>query len=135
MANKVIQLKDGSDNLFPTPPNDYIVEQGTSGIWTYRKWNSGIAECWGIKDSQVTQWDTWGNLFEGAPAVQENFPSGLFISAPLFYVTATAWAGLAGVETWKEPTATQTPILNVIRPSTVGAGTVHFNMYAKGKWK
>lgn len=26
---------------------DYIVEQGTSGIWTYRKWYSGIAECWG----------------------------------------------------------------------------------------
>lgn len=26
---------------------DYIVEQGTSGGWTYRKWNSGIAECWG----------------------------------------------------------------------------------------
>ena len=25
---------------------DYIVETGTSGIWTYRKWNSGIAECW-----------------------------------------------------------------------------------------
>ena len=28
---------------------DYVVEQGTSGIWTYRKWNSGIAECWGSK--------------------------------------------------------------------------------------
>ena len=26
---------------------DYIVEQGTSGIWTYRKWNSGIGEYWG----------------------------------------------------------------------------------------
>ena len=26
---------------------DYIISQGTSGIWTYRKWNSGIAECWG----------------------------------------------------------------------------------------
>lgn len=26
--------------------DDYVVEQGTSGIWTYRKWNSGIAECW-----------------------------------------------------------------------------------------
>ena len=25
---------------------DYIVSQGTSGIWTYRKWNSGKAECW-----------------------------------------------------------------------------------------
>lgn len=26
--------------------SDYVVEQGTSGSWTYRKWNSGIAECW-----------------------------------------------------------------------------------------
>ena len=27
-------------------PVDYVSEQGTSGIWTYRKWASGIAECW-----------------------------------------------------------------------------------------
>ena len=26
---------------------DYVVEQGTSGSWVYRKYNSGIAECWG----------------------------------------------------------------------------------------
>lgn len=26
---------------------DAIVEQGTRGVWTYRKWASGIAECWG----------------------------------------------------------------------------------------
>jgi hypothetical protein len=25
---------------------DFIVEQGTNGVWTYRKWNKGIAECW-----------------------------------------------------------------------------------------
>lgn len=25
---------------------DYIVDQGTSGIWTYRKWNSGKIELW-----------------------------------------------------------------------------------------
>lgn len=31
----------------PEPAVDYIVEQGTSGNWTYRKWNSGVAECWG----------------------------------------------------------------------------------------
>lgn len=28
------------------PVADYVVEQGTSGIWNYRKWNSGISECW-----------------------------------------------------------------------------------------
>ena len=32
---------------------DYIVEQGTSGIWTYRKYNSGIIECW-----TTTHWAT-----------------------------------------------------------------------------
>lgn len=26
---------------------DYITEQGTSGIWTYRKFKSGIYEMWG----------------------------------------------------------------------------------------
>ena len=32
---------------------DYIVEQGTSGIWTYKKYSSGIIECWTTK-----QWST-----------------------------------------------------------------------------
>lgn len=25
---------------------DYVVEQGTSGVWIYRKWNSGFVELW-----------------------------------------------------------------------------------------
>lgn len=29
---------------------DYIIENGTSGNWTYRKWASGIAECWGTME-------------------------------------------------------------------------------------
>ena len=28
-------------------PDDYVVETGISGIWYYRKWRSGTAECWG----------------------------------------------------------------------------------------
>ena len=33
---------------------DYIIEQGTSDIWTYRKWNSGIMECWTTGLTTVT---------------------------------------------------------------------------------
>lgn len=33
---------------------DYVVQQGTSGIWTYRKWNSGTAECWLENDLSLT---------------------------------------------------------------------------------
>lgn len=25
---------------------DYVIDEGTSGNWTYRKWASGVAECW-----------------------------------------------------------------------------------------
>lgn len=32
---------------------DYIVDQGTSGIWTYAKYASGVARCW-TKDVSVT---------------------------------------------------------------------------------
>lgn len=42
-------LKAVLNEVLPSEPveADYVVEQGTSGIWAYRKWNSGIAECWG----------------------------------------------------------------------------------------
>lgn len=30
----------------PEDTADYIIASGTSGVWTYRKWASGQAECW-----------------------------------------------------------------------------------------
>lgn len=41
-------LENILNEVLPSTAVDYIVEQGTSGIWTYRKWNSGVAECWGL---------------------------------------------------------------------------------------
>lgn len=43
---------------------DYIVEQGTSGIWTYRKWNSGAAECWCTRYIGGQSFSNpWGGLY------------------------------------------------------------------------
>lgn len=40
---------------------DFVVEEGTEGIWTYRKWNSGIAECWGNTSGAIpTGWSQSG---------------------------------------------------------------------------
>ena len=41
---------------------DFIVEEGTSGIWTYRKWNSGKIELWGDASGSVT---AYGNYSYG----------------------------------------------------------------------
>lgn len=54
---------------------DYIVEQGTTesdGItWTWRKWYSGRAECWGTTDEITTNCATaWGSSY--VPASSDN---------------------------------------------------------------
>ena len=33
---------------------DFVVDQGSNGMWDYRKWNSGYAECWGNKSVTPT---------------------------------------------------------------------------------
>ena len=58
----------------------FIVEEGTSGIWTYRKWSDGVAECWGSYTATISH---NGTVFGGyAYYVVVNFPSGLFSALP-----------------------------------------------------
>ncbi len=53
---------------------DYIVEQGKIDIWTYRKWNSGIVECWGRVDAtNVTTITALGNGYYSEP-ITVSFP-------------------------------------------------------------
>lgn len=42
------------------PLADFVVEQGTKDIWTYRKWSSGIAECFGRAYVETEFTNTWG---------------------------------------------------------------------------
>lgn len=51
----------GAWEIYSHSQADFVVQQGVSGYWTYRKWSSGIAECWGeipsgSKSLQVTFW-------------------------------------------------------------------------------
>ncbi|WP_278869911.1 DUF859 family phage minor structural protein [Leyella stercorea] len=45
---------------------DYITEQGTTGVWTWRKWASGTAELWGVfsADSLAVN-NAWGSVYYG----------------------------------------------------------------------
>lgn len=54
---------DGEDKTIFEALGDYIVEQGTSDIWTYRKWNSGIAEIWGYASAESETEDIVSTLF------------------------------------------------------------------------
>lgn len=76
------------------PTADYIVEQGTTNGWTYRKWNSGIAECWGTferKDVAVT--NAIGSTGWYRSEILGNiYPSGLFTSVEYADVRLMYWS-------------------------------------------
>lgn len=115
---------------------DYIVEQGVSGIWTYRKWSSGVSECWGDKicgDIAVTS--AWGALFEGSNMGGIAYPSGLFVSQPAFFPSAqTTKYGICGIEV-DGGDKTTTPNLYLLRATAQTVQGVYLSLYAKGRWK
>ena len=45
---------------------DYIAEHGTTGVWTWRKWASGIAELWGVFSADsLAVTNAWGSVYYG----------------------------------------------------------------------
>ena len=113
---------------------DYVVEEGTSGIWQYRKWNSGIMEAWIIEDleSSTTPRALIGGMYG---SVTVAIPQG-FISAPRGVSSARLGTG-AGF-TFTIPQDTQQINIGIL--SNQGSGgvqidaTIHSIILA-GKWK
>lgn len=75
-AEKIAVLDGDGTVRYRTPAElladlgaDYIVEQGTSGGWLYRKWASGVAECWAKITQTVTPGDAWEGTLNLAPYV------------------------------------------------------------------
>lgn len=120
-------------------PADYIVEKGTSNGWQYRKWNSGVAECW--RDLSVSgkacstavgSWFRTGSLSVGA------YPF-TFTAAPNLQMQFETFEGTGGL-VWSTGTASSNPKtrpanIYIIRMASAASitGTVHY--YAIGKWK
>ena len=114
----------------PPPVADYIVETNTSGIWTYRKWNSGLAECWGRHTSNIAMTTATGYLYYGTGQI--SYPSGLFISEPDVDITARSTYGVM-INANDSASATSCIFYALCASSTTA--TVSAMIYARGKWK
>ena len=129
-----VTIRDGKVNDFP-------IEVGTSGIWTYRKWHSGIAECWGEGTFDISGWNKWGVLYESSTSYQATYPSDLFVSTPITTVSVSriAWEptriGTCGLEVFDSASKTTTPTYYALRPSDGSAGTIYLSITARGRWK
>ncbi|MBR3278698.1 MAG: hypothetical protein IKG01_07390 [Lachnospiraceae bacterium] len=129
---------------------DYVVEKGTSGIWHYRKWNSGIAECWAGTEVTITSWTLWNNLYQGNMAQQYfDYPTGLFTGVPTLLATCyppeNGGYATAGVEMWtdsdsgvvhsKDRTPNIYPLRSQSGTAPSSGGSLIMAMEAKGSWK
>ena len=110
---------------------DYIIQQGVNGIWTYRKWNSGMAECWATVSATMTV--TGENPFTaggGYVIPTYDFPF-TFVSAPSIHFSADVGNGYAIIaKTYKSTTIAKAIVYT---NSVVGSSqTCDFAIYAFG---
>jgi hypothetical protein len=114
---------------------DYIVEQGTSGIWTYRKWNSGTAECWGMSERVTATIDTvWGSLYTRDDAIPNYTYPFDFVSLPVVNITPRTHSGNLWLFTGEGGTVSQSPTVSVARP-TIMEVTLDVYYHVIGRWK
>lgn len=111
---------------------DAVIEQGTSGIWTYRKWSSGIAECWGIKAS--TSYAITGTWGQGKYAsTTQTYPSNLFVAAPV--VTINKCSSGSGLIWASVSSNTASQVNFYVCDTSSQTVSCQFSLYAIGRWK
>lgn len=115
------------------PLVDYIVAQGNSGGWYYRKWNSGFAECWIRATADFTSFTDHGSALYYTETFKILYPfqfteiTARFISSLNANVIAATFIGIeTDGATFRAITVTN------VASSYTGR---NFNIYAAGKWK
>lgn len=119
-----------------------IVEQDKSGIWTYRKWSDGNAECWGKVSFNTTVTTALGSLYTSGARSEANvtFP---FEFAEIPVVTATmdskqaaCWLiASANTAASDKTSTTSTGRYEIVRPTTLSNGAFTINYYVRGRWE
>ena len=126
------RTSNGNYKLLTTKETaDYVAAQGTSGGWAYRKWNSGIAECWLAGSTSLIYDNVANNLYRGYGAV--TFPFTFYTRPVVVYscylTNGYDWSGKAVVST------SSFSFYGVSQSSLASTTSVTIYAYAIGRWK
>lgn len=134
--NPLATLDVGGDmRVNGSPLADFVTAQGTSGMWSYRKWKSGIAECWCQYSFTAAITTAWGVLYESGAVTLPSFPF-TFSQIPQVHISAdnssnalliergnsSAWATVSGPGK-----------MYAVRPMSTASTTYKVGIYAIGK--
>ena len=111
---------------------DFVVEQGSSGIWDYRKWNSGYAECWGNMSVTPTTANATNTITVNLPFTFSNtsYKADITPAKTGLYISAHGDCNANG-----DLSHTTSSFVMSYRYNSGSIYSVSFNITVKGKWK
>ena len=132
ITGNITSANDPEDVVTPV---DYVVETGTSDIWTYRKWDSGAAECWGtIAPTSISITGTWGSIYIKDDAIPRVYYPFEFIDVPVVSMSLYNTTGNCWSYTGTQGSALMSPAFGLAR-GTSGSVTTGAQITAIGRWK
>ena len=141
-VGEALRVKDGIANFEDGVKisggviGDFVVEQGTTTNWSYRKWNSGVAECWGTAKYTASTSLASGDNFQFTVP----YPV-VFTEKPVSFI-GTRGDGMAyqvkkcyPLFPTDKDNAKNITIWAVLESSVSANNTVTFNVHTSGRWK
>lgn len=118
---------------------DCVIDEGVSGGWTYRLWDSGVAECWKTVEHSTTVATAWGGLYVGNAVARQNYPFN-FVAKPVEIVSLTSGSKMGFLypeqNGYGVNGASASAMYNVCSLSSyTSAVTYYFNYHVMGRWK
>lgn len=138
--------KDSSAAVENLSNVDFVVDHGTTGKWTWRKWASGVAEMWATfaVDKLAMTSQTWGALYTAswmgleANKKARQYPFA-FVENPVVSATPTVASGNIWLATNTEndlgTRRTHAPAYQCVRASDAMVNSPQISYYVVGKWK
>ena len=123
---------------------DYIIGQGDTGAWTWRKWASGVAEMWAVFGTDKLSISTaWGSMYYGSwmdsaqNVAARKYPFA-FVSPPSVTVTYSAGYGDAwptSAFAGSDDQLTSAPAYALARPNVATVTQPRISYYVVGRYK
>ena len=136
---RYVRTSELEESLAPLK-TDYILEMGETDGWMWRKWQSGIAECWKTVEHTTKVATAWGNLYVGNTAVpRQNYPF-VFAEKPTESVALTSGGSMGMIYPEQNGYGVNgtnaTAMYNVCSLSSISTdATFYFAYNIKGKWR
>lgn len=108
--------------------------EGTSGIWTYRKWANGVVELWGsYAVSNLACTTALGGMYRTAVFTPNSFPFTVYSPNVVASYESEGYGAFLWATT--NTTTSKPPNYYLVRPTSTTIASGKINFHVRGRWK